>query len=570
MFSAALAAASIVLGACEADLDIDNITAEQQQGSADFSSYVAIGNSLTAGFADGALNRSGQEASYPAIIAQQIQQNQPELTFNQPLLPEGLAAGTIQLDQLIPSPTGGTPSPVFSFNRPDDVDTASLFAPVAPPASGFQNLGVPGLRMVQVGAVGYGNPAAGPGGFNPYFTRFATNPATSSVLSVAVAQAPSFVSIWLGNNDVLGYATSGGTGSISPDQLFEASLASLMDSLRAANANVGGVIANIPNVENIPFFQVVPWNGFVLQRQGQVDTINASIFAGYRAAVTAGVTVVVEQSRPLIEQGVALAVSATVARAAVIQSRRDNGADSTQAVAFADSDEGQTAINNLATDLREDDADAGVQGQYDAAFAAQVPLAIQGQIDAEVAARTSDAALDALRDAGFYPTFQVGPNGFLVASSTSPTTFVQLNSSGRITLPAATVLQNPALFGSATAQFGIIVPNDLALDQFEVEEVKNATARFNTMIADAATANNFVLVDMNAYFDELVTTGITAQGLSFSNSFITGNAFSLDGVHLTPRGYALVANRFIEEINRAYGARLQPVTLSEYRTVPLP
>jgi hypothetical protein len=39
-------------------------------------------------------------------------------------------------------------------------------------------------------------------------------------------------------------------------------------------------------------------------------------------------------------------------------------------------------------------------------------------------------------------------------------------------------------------------------------------------------------------------------------SFITGGAFSLDGVHLTPRGYAIAANAIIEEINGKFNARI--------------
>ena len=34
----------------------------------DFSSYVAVGNSLTAGYADNSLYRSGQENSYPCLL----------------------------------------------------------------------------------------------------------------------------------------------------------------------------------------------------------------------------------------------------------------------------------------------------------------------------------------------------------------------------------------------------------------------------------------------------------------------------------------------------------------------
>src|SRR5690606_29440134 len=47
--------------------------------------YVAIGNSLTAGYANNALYKSGQESSYPAIIAAQLK-NLGVNNFRQPLL----------------------------------------------------------------------------------------------------------------------------------------------------------------------------------------------------------------------------------------------------------------------------------------------------------------------------------------------------------------------------------------------------------------------------------------------------------------------------------------------------
>ena len=41
-------------------------------GSANFSKYVALGNSITAGYADNALYREGQDNSYPSILAHQF------------------------------------------------------------------------------------------------------------------------------------------------------------------------------------------------------------------------------------------------------------------------------------------------------------------------------------------------------------------------------------------------------------------------------------------------------------------------------------------------------------------
>ena len=67
----------VLLGfsACESD-DNDTTNVDQgvalNAGSADFSNYVSIGNSLTAGFTDNALFIASQENSYPNILSQKF------------------------------------------------------------------------------------------------------------------------------------------------------------------------------------------------------------------------------------------------------------------------------------------------------------------------------------------------------------------------------------------------------------------------------------------------------------------------------------------------------------------
>jgi hypothetical protein len=48
------------------------------------------------------------------------------------------------------------------------------------------------------------------------------------------------------------------------------------------------------------------------------------------------------------------------------------------------------------------------------------------------------------------------------------------------------------------------------------------------------------------------------------STFVTGGTFSLDGVHPSPRGYALIANKFIEAINAKYGSNLNGVNIGNY------
>src|ERR1700741_225278 len=58
----------LLLSACKPEIS----TVKPSKGSADFSKYIAVGNSLTAGYADGGLYLEGQLNSYPAIMAKQM------------------------------------------------------------------------------------------------------------------------------------------------------------------------------------------------------------------------------------------------------------------------------------------------------------------------------------------------------------------------------------------------------------------------------------------------------------------------------------------------------------------
>ena len=64
-----LAAGLLSFAACKTEIN----TPKPSRGTADFSRYISVGNSLTAGYADGGLYRDGQLNSYPSIIAAQMQ-----------------------------------------------------------------------------------------------------------------------------------------------------------------------------------------------------------------------------------------------------------------------------------------------------------------------------------------------------------------------------------------------------------------------------------------------------------------------------------------------------------------
>jgi hypothetical protein len=73
-FLALLSTFGVVFISCSDDDFVPETTPPTEpitftSGSADFSKYVSIGNSLTAGFSDAALFQSGQVASFPNMLA---------------------------------------------------------------------------------------------------------------------------------------------------------------------------------------------------------------------------------------------------------------------------------------------------------------------------------------------------------------------------------------------------------------------------------------------------------------------------------------------------------------------
>jgi lysophospholipase L1-like esterase len=113
------------------------------------------------------------------------------------------------------------------------------------------------------------------------------------------------------------------------------------------------------------------------------------------------------------------------------------------------------------------------------------------------------------------------------------------------------------------------IPVNYVLDANEVNNVKTYTAKFNTFIAKVAGDYNLALADFNTFFKSF-TSGIVFNGATYTTTFVTGGAFSLDGVHPNQRGYAMVANYYIEVINKHYGSNIQQVDVNSYNGIKFP
>lgn len=99
---------------------------------------------------------------------------------------------------------------------------------------------------------------------------------------------------------------------------------------------------------------------------------------------------------------------------------------------------------------------------------------------------------------------------------------------------------------------------DFVLDIDEIARIQARLAEFNGIIAHEAQRIGMPLVDINAKFAEYAQTPPIFAGIPVDKYFMTG-LFSLDGVHPSNIGHALIANEFIRVINKSFAANF-PVT----------
>ncbi len=433
-------AAGLLLFSCKREVAIP-VTS---RGAADFTRYIAVGNSLSAGYADGGLYLAGQQTSFPAIIAQQLQKvgGGP---FTQSLFSTSQANGSGYL-KLTGFAADGSP---VTANVTDHL---AIRGQTKLPGGGSTNLytkysgdlnnyAVPGIKLKNVYDQAYGN-------YNGYFERLLPNDAPNnktSYMDFVTAKPYTFFTDWLGDNDALLYATSGGetdtlTNKLIFDQLYTASLAQL------TLAGQKGAVATIPDVTAIPYFNTVTVAGIMATVKKATPTFTGSLYV--TARTTADPNIIAYAGRPA-----------------------------------------------TAKDL-------------------------------------------------FILTFPASMIGQLVSTPYGK-------------LPYGLTQYTP-------------VDKKYVLDQNEVALTRDCITSYNITIKATAAAKNLAVFDAYTFLNDVNANGLTENGVTVTSKYITGGLFSLDGVHLTPRGYAILANEFIKVINAKYSSSIPLVNISGYDGVKLP
>lgn len=211
------------------------------------SKLVTVGNSLTAGFQSSGLSEDMQMHSYGYLIAKQIN---PNGEFEQPLISApGIGSPAGKTPQSFDPATGAITQADLTVNPLTLLTNSQLERP-------YDNLGVPGADLNDVLNTNYGAESDS----NSFFDIVLRNPnfGNTSQIEQAIMLRPTLMLLWIGNNDVLGAALAGGDlTQITDATEFQTNMTTLLTKIRTELPSTALVMANIPDVTDIPYVNVL-------------------------------------------------------------------------------------------------------------------------------------------------------------------------------------------------------------------------------------------------------------------------------------------------------------------------
>ena len=229
---AAVAGLIGILASCQ----VDHNLGPSQIGGSLFLHYVALGNSLTSGFQSGGINDSTQQRSYAVLLARQFGTRFAYPSLQNPGCPPPLSNFA----------TGARVTPT---GFPTSTGTSCYLRTSLSSTDILNNVAVPGATSLDPTSV----LGSGP---NP-LTTFVLGGLTQA--QRALVAKPTFATIWIGNNDVLGPALSGlpggfpGVQSAATTQAaFVTNYATMMSQLMGGAPALKGVLIGVVQVGNAP------------------------------------------------------------------------------------------------------------------------------------------------------------------------------------------------------------------------------------------------------------------------------------------------------------------------------
>jgi len=224
--------ALVAFAACDVDKR-DLLGPTTPVGGEIFRSYVALGNSITAGFQSNGINDSTQRQSYALLLARQMGTRYAYASLSMPGCTPPIA--NTQTGALV----GGASAAPCSLRANASVTDI------------LNNVAVPGARVL--------DPASRSTVASNALTTFILGGKTQ--VEKALDANPTFATVWIGNNDVLVAGLSGilvptpalgQNGIISTQAQFQASYDSLISQLTAGAPGLKGVLIGVAQVANLP------------------------------------------------------------------------------------------------------------------------------------------------------------------------------------------------------------------------------------------------------------------------------------------------------------------------------
>jgi lysophospholipase L1-like esterase len=479
-------------------------------GTADFSNYVAIGNSLTAGFMDAALYDESQQFSLGAILSDQLAEaggsgvyNQPDINsengFNYTFTTDGgPALGRLKLDT-------STQVPILDISLPSPTINGDPVEFYTGSVTELNNFGVSGITVGQLLTPDTGTP--GTSDYNVYYERFASSPGSSTILEDAISANPTFFTLWIGNNDILGYALSGATNNnlTSPADFQERFSTVLQTLMQQTDAK--GLVATIPPILEIPMFQTIPYDALDLPSGSSLFNIQVRTF---NAALD-----------DLVEQ-----------------LDYDSADADRRRVSYQDGPNPFLIVDPNLNDLGD---------EFD-------QLLEEGFIN-----QTQRASLERYRQARPMENHpETGPEVVLV---TAAEVLGTSSDPDNILSQFGVVEPLPARFTITAPQMQDIIDARNAFNEIiktEVELANSAETRlalYDTDEPESAFMDIFGISDGER--------GITVDGNFYTSDLTTSSVFSLDGVHPNGIGHGIIINEFIDDIESTFDAILPRVNVSE-------
>ena len=216
-----------------------------------FTKYVALGDSITAAVQGACLVERHQARSYSRVIATQL----GFADFQQPLVGEATLTGNLAIPKCLGAVVAGNTITVGPVSDNGNPKNTTLPRP-------YDNLGMNGANTADLVDLKRANPMGGTANQAALLVlrNFLGGPfQDKSAVDEANILNPNLVTLWIGNNDVLGALTT----AVAVDQVtltsvaaFEAKYTQVLAGLRASNRTL--VVANIPDVSAIPFGTTVP------------------------------------------------------------------------------------------------------------------------------------------------------------------------------------------------------------------------------------------------------------------------------------------------------------------------